>query len=390
MSLIKKLKELILPKPITEPVSSFAKLGLNPELVKTLTDNNFTTATEVQQKSIPSNLVGKNIFCSSQTGSGKTLSFLLPMIHKFQANTIDQALILCPTREIAIQIEKTLKILADDTLTSALVIGGTNIHIQKEALRKYPKILIATPGRLLDMLSTGYIWLNYTGYVVLDEADRMLDMGFEEDLIKIHEHLSGTQQTVLFSATLFPNIKKMAKRYASDYEEIVIGNPTSVADTVEHVVVKITPEEKFKALIYLIDHHKGKMMIFFNTIRDTINVTHKLHKYRIQKVACIHSKIDQSAREATIAEFRDNRVRILLGSDIAARGIDVPNVDIVINYDIPNNSEEYIHRVGRTGRAGKVGKAISFCSPAEYRKLTAVEKLIEKKVTQINNYKDII
>jgi superfamily II DNA/RNA helicase len=387
------------PRPVQRPVvaepekpkgKTFAELGLAPELIEKLRVNNFIHATMVQEKSIPAAIAGKNIFCSSETGSGKTLSFLLPMIHKFYTKEIDQALIICPTREIAIQIQKTLLTFDDPSLTSALVIGGTNVEMQKKALLEYPKILVATPGRLLDMLNTGLIWLNYTGYVVLDEADRMLDMGFEEDLIKIHSQLSGTQQTVLFSATLFPNIKKIAQRYASAYEEIVIGNPTSVAGSVTHVVVEMRDTDRWEALVYLIRQNPGKTMVFFNTIRETIHVTNQLHKAGFRTVTCIHSKIDQSERERRITGFRENQFTVLLGSDVASRGIDIPNVELVINFDLPNNSEEYIHRVGRTGRAGKTGIAIGFYSDRDTKKLDAIEKLIAGKIEHRKSYKGIL
>ena len=382
------------PKPQVAPPKPkgklFSELDLHPDLLKKIAKNKFTNATEVQSRSIPAALAGKNIFCSSETGSGKTLSFLLPMIHKFYTNEIHQALIICPTREIAIQIEKTLKSFEDESLTSALVIGGTNMALQKKALKEYPKILVATPGRLLDMLNSGLIWLNYTGYVVLDEADRMLDMGFEEDLIKIHKELSGDHQTVLFSATLFPEIKKMAKRYADSYEEIIIGNPTSVAGSVEHVLVEMPDNEKFFALKYLISRNPGKMMVFFNTIKDTSGIATQLSRQRIREMNCIHSKIDQPKREKIIEDFRAEHIKVLLASDIAARGIDVPNVELVINYDVPNNSEEYIHRVGRTGRAGKTGIAITFFSAKDKRKLEAIEKLIDAKITRKKSYKDVI
>ena len=312
------------------------------------------------------------------------------MIQKFLKKEINQALIICPTREIAIQIQKILALFESDDITHGLVIGGTNVELQKKILREYPKVLVATPWRLLDMLNTGLIWLNYTEYVVLDEADRMLDMGFEEDLIKIHEQLSGQHQTLLFSATLFPEIKKMAKRYASEMEEIVIGNPTSVAGTVDHVLVSMSEEEKYKALKYLIFRHRGKMMVFFNTIKDTMRINNQLYRQRVKYVDGIHSKITQDQRQAMITDFRDGKLRVLLASDIASRGIDIPNVDLVINYDIPNNSEEYIHRVGRTGRGGKSGLAISFYSHKDKKKLQDVERLIEGKVRRVRSYKGLL
>ena len=257
-------------------------------------------------------------------------------------------------------------------------------------MRQYPKVLVATPGRLLDMLNTGLIWLNYTEYVVLDEADEMLDMGFEEDLIKIHEQLSGNHQTLLFSATLFPEIKKMAKRYAQDMTEIVIGNPTSVAKSVDHVVVQMDKNDKLFALKHLIYRNKGKMMVFFNTIKETMRVNNQLYRHRIRKVDCIHSKISQDGREALIVDFREGKLNVLLASDIAARGIDIPNVELVVNYDIPHNSEEYIHRVGRTGRGGKSGMAVSFLTHEDTKKLRDVERLIDGKIKRVKHYKSLL
>ncbi len=376
--------------PVKPKGKEFKDLGIHPKLVEMLAKNKFTHATEVQERSVAPTIAGKNIFCSSETGSGKTLSFLIPMIHKFYNNEINQALIICPTREIAIQIQKRIDGFTDASLTSELVIGGTDMREQKEALKKYPKILVATPGRLLDMLKSGLIWLEYTGYVVLDEADRMLDMGFEEDLNQIRDELTGKHQIVLFSATLFPEIKKMAKRFAQDFEEIVIGDPTSVAGSVEHVLVEMSESEKKIALKFLLRRNRGKSMVFFNTIRETNNITQQMIRQRVARVDCIHSKVTQPIREAIITDFRSGKINALLASDVASRGIDIPNVELVINYDVPNNSEEYIHRVGRTGRAGQTGTAITFYSSKDQKKLVAIEKLIDAKIKRVKDYRTIL
>lgn len=368
----------------------FSALGLDAKTVAKLAEHNFTTATEVQRRAIPVALSGKNIFCSSETGSGKTLAFLLPLIEKLHQKQIHQALIICPTREIAIQVNKELQRFKDDSLTSALVIGGTNMEQQKKALREYPKILVSTPGRLLDMLSTGYIWLDYTDYVVLDEADRMLDMGFEEDLVQIQSHLPGNHQTVLFSATLFPEVKKLAERYASDYHEITIGNPTKVANTVEHVAVELNERDKLSALKYLIRNSSGKVIVFFNSINSTSNITAKLTRTGMKDVDCLHSKIKQAYREAIIRDYRSGEIRVLLASDIASRGIDIPNVNLVINYDVPYAPEEYIHRVGRTGRGGNSGMAISFLSRHDQEKIEAIEDLLGSEIEREPSYRNLI
>lgn len=387
-------QEISPPAPVEEKKveavrKTFSELGLDASLVEIMKKNRLVSATEVQEESIPVALGGRNLFCSAETGSGKTLSFLLPMIHKLNKKEIDQALIICPTREIAIQTQKVLQMFNSQNHKSALVIGGTDIEEQKKALREYPSILVATPGRLLDMLGTGLIWLQYTGYVVLDEADRMLDMGFEEDLIKIHAELKGKHQTLLYSATLFPQVMKMAQRYASDYHKVIIGSPHDIPESVEHIVVEMSESEKFDALIHLLYKSTGQIIVFFNTIRDTDAINRRLKRMNFRKVNCIHSKRDQATREQLITDFRAKRIKVLLASDVAARGIDIPNVEMVINYDIPNNSEEYIHRVGRTGRAGKTGKAVSFYAPRDRSKLYAIEKLIKSTIDRKTNFKHL-
>ena len=383
-------KSPALPDPPVYKGKPFDQMGLNSQLTQQLHALKFINSTEVQEKSIPEILNGNNVFCSSQTGSGKTFSFLLPMIHKFYHKEIDQSLIICPTREIAIQIQSNIRLLAGESVTSALVIGGTSMIKQRQELAKYPQILVATPGRLLDMLGTGLIWLQYTGYVVLDEADRMLDMGFEPDLIRIHEQLTGPHQTVLFSATLFPQIKKMAARYAQDFKEIVIGNPARVANSVTHVVIQVSAEEKEAALRHLMLKNPGKMIVFFNTINDTAKYARRMSRVRGARVGVIHSKVDQAGRQVMIEDFRENRSNVLMASDVASRGIDIPNVDLVVNFDIPNNCEEYIHRVGRTGRAGQLGRAISFYTHKDKKKLDDIETLIKGKVQRVENYKNAV
>lgn len=373
-----------------EPQKPFSDLNIDPRLLELLKKQNFTHATKVQEKSIPITLEGKNLFCSSETGSGKTLSFLIPMMQKFIKKEIDQALIICPTREIAIQIEKVLRLFKLDEINPALVIGGTDMDEQKRQLRNYPNVLVATPGRLLDMMKTGLIWLEHTQYVVLDEADRMLDMGFEEDLLKIRQQLTGAHQIVLFSATLFPEVKKIAKQYAKDYVEVTIGNPGSIAGTVEHVLVEIHPKEKYHALEYLVGENRDKMIVFFNTIKETDSINKSLKRRKKGWVDCIHSKRSQETREKLISDFRSKRLNVLLASDVAARGIDIPNVELVVNYDLPNNPEEYVHRVGRTGRAGKSGVAISFYTRQDEKLLKSIEKLIKGKITRKKNVRDVI
>jgi len=366
---------------IGDEKDTFHLLGVCPELLEILNINSFFTPTEVQKRAIPLALSGKNIFCSSETGSGKTLAFAIPMLQRFIQKSITNALILCPTREIAIQTKKVLDVLTEQfSISSVLVIGGTDMQEQRTLLRTYPEILVATPGRLLDMTSSGLIWLSYTDYVVLDEADRMLDMGFEKDLIQINNELSGTHQTLLFSATLFPEVKNIAHRYAGNYEEIAVGNPRSTANSVEHFLIKCQDHEKIQLLENIVRSTTGKKIVFFNTIKETIQITSLLQRKRIKMIGSLHSEKSQQERERTISELRSGIIKTLLGTDVAARGIDIPNVDMVINFTLPNNPEEYIHRVGRTGRAGKTGMAISMFTPKDSKYLAAIETVLKEKI----------
>jgi superfamily II DNA/RNA helicase len=368
----------------------FDQLQLDEKILAILARNNFFNATIVQEETIPAILEGRNIFCSSETGSGKTLAFLLPMVQKLMTREISQALVISPTREIAMQTHKTLSLFeAECGITSGLVIGGTDMRQQREILRRYPAVIIATPGRMLDMLKAGLIWLEYTGYVVLDEADRMLDMGFEPDLLAIHRELTGPHQTLLFSATMFPQVKKVAARYASDYEEIIIGEPASVAGSVEHYLIMASEHDRIAALKYFMNNNPGKMLVFFNTIKETIQIASRLKREGLRNIDCIHSGKSQDERNYVISAFRSGEVRVLLGSDVAARGIDIPNVEMVVNYRLPSHSEEYIHRVGRTGRAGKSGVAISLYSERERKYLVGVERMLGYPIKKLGHYRSI-
>ncbi|MBL8994118.1 MAG: DEAD/DEAH box helicase, partial [Spirochaetia bacterium] len=367
--------------PDAKPRIPFSELDLSEKILTTLTARGFTHATEVQAESIPAAMENKNILCSSMTGSGKTLAFLIPMFERFLKNEIHQSLILSPTREIAMQTYKNLEPLLEPLgLRAGLVIGGTDMLMQKNSLRDYPQILVATPGRLVDMLKSGLVWLNYTDYVVLDEADRMLDMGFEEELMDIHKDLPGTQQTLLYTATLMPEVLKVAEKYAKDYHRISIGKELSAAETVPHSVIVLHASEKYSALRRILKLHSGKTIVFFNTIKETIQVSEDLKREGFNEVVAIHSGKNQDQRNRAISDLREGKKRALLGTDVAARGIDIPLVELVINYDLPNNPEEYIHRIGRTGRAGYTGTAISFCAKRDEVYLDAIEKILKHPI----------
>jgi ATP-dependent RNA helicase RhlE len=230
------------------------------------------------------------------------------------------------------------------------------------------------------MIGQGLVWLTYTDYVVLDEADRMLDMGFEEELLRIHKELPGTQQTLLFTATLMPEVIRVAEKYGKDYLKLVVGKELSPADTISHFVVPVAPGRKLEALVSVLRMHAGKTIVFFNTIKDVIHFSTELRKYGLMECTGIHSGKTQEQRNRAISDLREGRLKTLLGTDVAARGIDIPQVELVVNYDLPNNPEEYIHRIGRTGRAGYTGTALSFLGPRDAALLEGVESVLKHAI----------
>ena len=353
-----------------------------PELVEVLKKNDFIHPTEVQTKTIPKVIALENILCSSETGSGKTLAFILPLIVLLHQKKISQALILSPTREIATQTQKVIEQLATPfNIKSALLIGGVDINRQKRILKEYPQIITATPGRLLDLLTNGFIWLEYTSFVVLDEADRMLDMGFEKDIIAIHRELPKKFQMVLFTATLLPSVKKIAQRYVSDYTEIIANDATLTAGrNIQHYLLHIDNKEKLNTLKQILLKENLKIIVFFNTIQKVKTVFNTLKKWQVKKIACLHSSKSQDERYKIIKGLKETRLRILLATDIASRGIDIPKVGIVVNYDVPYNDEEYIHRIGRTGRAGEKGLAYSLVTSKEHKNIKSIEKMLGEKI----------
>lgn len=370
------------------PEGDFEDFGLEDTLLRSLKKLKIVSPTKVQVSAIPRILQGENLICISQTGSGKTLAFLLPLLQKMLRKEVQQSLILSPTRELAIQIASVLSKFGTELgFGHALVIGGMDMREQRNVLRNYPEILVATPGRLLDMIRSGLVWLKYTDFVVLDEADRMLDMGFEKDLVDILKELPPHRQTLFFTATMLPAVEKIANTYVKNFERIQIDNPTSVADSIFHYLIPVSMEKssKFELLKEVLQLHRGKIIVFFNTIRDTkLNFEH-FRKMDSSLVTCIHSEKTQDARERSIRDFRTGKRKLLFATDVAARGIDVPDVELVINYDVPNNPEDYIHRIGRTGRGGSTGIAKMFYSSKDKRLLNAIEKILKRTIQEDTN-----
>lgn len=345
---------------------------LLPDFLQTaLAQTGITQPTPIQQRALPAALAGQDVLGTAQTGTGKTLAFLLPLITCLTKNPSQNALILSPTRELAQQIVWELEKLTD-ALPAALIIGGDNIHKQYAALRRKPRVLIATPGRLLDHMWRKSVDLSRTHFLVLDETDRMLDMGFIEDMRRIVSCLPMPRQTLLFSATLPKEIVALAGEFLKRPVRVQIGTVTSAAEGVLQEVVHVSVREKLPQLLHELNTRAGSVLIFVKTKHGAERLAKELKRYG-QKANALHGELRQNRRRQIMDFFRNGTVRVLVATDLAARGLDVPHIAHVINYDLPQCPEDYIHRIGRTGRAGAVGSAISFITEeAKWREICRV------------------
>ena len=369
---------------------TFNDFGLHPDLLKAVSQSGYTKPTPIQAQSIPAVLAGRDVMGAAQTGTGKTAAFTLPVLHRimpFASHSTSparhpvRALILTPTRELADQVAESVERYSSTSpLRSTAVYGGIDIRPQKDALRQGCELLIATPGRLLDHLEQKSVNLNQVGVLVLDEADRMLDMGFMPDLERIVSHLPKQRQNLLFSATFSPEIRKLARTILHDPIEITVANKNQTADTVTQIVYKITEKDKKPALLYLLKTHYTKQVIVFANTRLEVN---RISRYLTQEgvlAEAIHGDRSQLERSRTLEDFKAGKVQVLVATDVAARGLDVVGLPCVINYDLPFNAEDYVHRIGRTGRAGAEGKAIAFYNEAaEGQQLASVQQLVNKE-----------
>ena len=316
--------------------------------------------TPVQTRALPPALEGKDVLGSAQTGTGKTLAFLLPLVVRLTQHPDENALVLSPTRELAQQTLTELEKLTD-TLPAALIIGGDNIHKQYAALRRKPRVLIATPGRLIDHLGRKSANLSQTHFLVLDETDRMLDMGFVDDMRRIVAALPAPRQTLLFSATLPKEIEQLAREFLTRPVRVQVGAVTSAAQGVLQEIVYVTVREKLPQLLHELNTRPGSVLVFVKTKHGAERLAKELKRYG-QKASALHGELRQNRRRQILDFFRSGTVRVLVATDLAARGLDVPHIAHVINYDLPQCAQDYIHRIGRTGRAGSVGSAISLIS----------------------------
>lgn len=364
---------------------TFEDLGLSPETLKAIADKGYTNPTPIQEKAIPVILMTRDIVGLAQTGTGKTASFTLPMIDALSGGRarmrMPRSLVLEPTRELAAQVAENFKDYGKyHKLSMALLVGGESMGDQTKLLEKGVDVLIATPGRLLDLFGRGSILLNDIKILVIDEADRMLDMGFIPDIEKIVSLIPPNRQTLLFSATMPPEIKKLTEKFLSNPKEIAVAAAATTAITVEQFLVHTNPKDKKKILGKLIAQENVKnAFIFLNRKRDISDVASFLQKQGYA-AAPLHGDMVQAKRTETLQDFRDGKVTLLVCSDVAARGLDISAVSHVFNYDVPMNADDYVHRIGRTGRAGMSGRAWMLTTENEEKFLTNVERLIKKQI----------
>ncbi|HEQ3586282.1 TPA: DEAD/DEAH box helicase [Vibrio harveyi] len=365
---------------------NFADLGIEQPLVETLGGLNIVTPTPVQEKSIPNVLEGKDLLAAAQTGTGKTAAFGLPIIQTVQQqkrNGTPQALILVPTRELAQQVMDNLtQYSANTDLKIVCVYGGTSIGVQKKKLEEGADILIATPGRLLDHLFNGNVNISKTGILVLDEADRMLDMGFWPDLQRILRRLPQTKQTMLFSATFEKRIKTIAYKLMDSPVEVEVSPANTTAETVKQMVYPVDKKRKRELLAYLIGSRNWQQVLVFTKTKQGSDELAKELKLDGIKAVSINGDKSQGARQRALDEFKEGKVRALIATDVAARGLDIQQLEQVVNFDMPFKAEDYVHRIGRTGRAGKSGLAVSLMSRDEEYLLHAIENLLDQRLPQ--------
>lgn len=370
----------------------FTELGLDDVILRAVVDEGYTEPTLIQQEAIPNVLNGKDVMAAAQTGTGKTASFTLPMLHRLlrHANSSTspakhpvRALILTPTRELAAQVEESAQRYGKHvSLRVGCVYGGVPMNPQIDMLRAGVEILVATPGRLLDHVGTNNVRFSSVEFLVLDEADRMLDMGFLPDIKKIVDLIPPSRQTLLFSATYSEDIRRLAGDWLKNPVKVEVAPRNTVTDTIQHTVLNVDERDKSRQLVRLLTEGKiSQALIFCNTKIGANRLTRHLQNKGVESEA-IHSDRSQIERTTALENFKANKTKVLVATDIAARGLDIEQLPHVVNYDLPHNSEDYVHRIGRTGRAGQKGEAISFCTPNDQESIRAIEKLINKKLKQ--------
>ena len=367
---------------------TFSELGLSEKVLKAVAASGYDTPTPIQEQAIPYALAGRDVLGIAQTGTGKTAAFTLPMLSRLEQGRararMPRTLILEPTRELAAQVEESfIKYGVNHKLSVALLIGGVSFGDQETKIARGADVLIATPGRLLDFTDRGKLLLTGIEILVIDEADRMLDMGFIPDIERICKLVPFTRQTLFFSATMPPEITRLVDTFLHDPARVEVARAATTAETISQTLVRsgASPEEKRSTLRRIIRGAKNfkNAIIFCIRKRDVAVVYRSLQKHGFS-VGALHGDMDQRSRMAALESFRNDEVQLIVCSDVAARGLDIPDVSHVINYDTPHHAEDYVHRIGRTGRAGKPGAALTIVTSAELRAIDDIEKLINRKI----------
>lgn len=365
---------------------TFEELKLAPEIIEAISYMGFEKASPIQEKAIPAAITGKDVLAVAQTGTGKTAAFTLPILHNILTNKIKgtSTLIITPTRELALQIDRQIQGFSYFLgINSLAVYGGGDAdewEQQKKALRDGVEVIVATPGKLLSHLGMNYAKTDKIQHLILDEADRMLDMGFMEDIKRIIAKIPKKRQTLMFSATMPPKIEVLARQILNEPEHISIAM-SKPAEGVFQGVYLTFDNQKTPLINHLIsDQEEYKSIIVFTSTKKKVNEIVRGLRHKSYRVEAISSDLEQSKREEIMREFRANKIRVLVATDVISRGVDIPEIDLVFNYDAPGNAEEYVHRIGRTGRAGAEGVALTLINQADMEKFEAIEKLIGKKV----------
>lgn len=356
---------------------TWQSLNLSPEMLKIIEDMGYTHPSDVQAQTIPLALAGKDVLVSSQTGSGKTASFVIPIVEKFKNKNGTYILALSPTREIAQQTGEVFRKFGEPFgLKVAVCIGGADMNTEKAALAQSPHIIVGTPGRLCDHLERGNLWLDFIECLVFDEADRMLEMGFSSQIDIITEQIPKTRQTLMLSATFAPQVEKLARKAMNNPEQVVIAKTQESTPKIEQMLYWLPDERKLSKLVDILKEEKGTVFIFVNSKEKTYQLTRLLDLRGIKDATYIHSDLQQEHRELAVAEFKSGKYRIIVATDVMGRGIDVDDVAHVVNYDVPKEAADYIHRIGRTGRRGLTGFASTFAIPGKDDKtIEAIAKL---------------
>ena len=370
----------------------FEDLNLHPTLLKAVKDQNYINPTAIQAQAIPLILKDNDVLGTAQTGTGKTAAFALPILHhlineKTNNKTKIRALVVTPTRELAIQIGENFTDYAKyNNIKNTVIFGGVKQGTQTNALSNGVDVLVATPGRLLDLMGQGFISLNDIGYFVLDEADRMLDMGFINDIKKLLEKLPKNRQSLFFSATMPNSILTLSNTILRNPKKIAVHQVSTTAETIQQSIYYTNKSDKKDLLFHILRNNDiNQILVFSRTKHGADRIVRNLQKNNIE-AAAIHGDKSQNQRQRALQSFKDYNIRVLVATDIAARGIDIDKLSYVLNYDIPNEPETYVHRIGRCGRAGEKGVSISICEPEENVYAKDIEKLIKQKIEAVQNH----